>query len=330
MRSVSRRQAKQLTDLARIQMITRGRDLYAFVHADANDVRLVDCGGGLQFACYGVKPDKRLLLEALYVYLILQNGVPVGYTQASSLYRSCEVNFNVFESFRGADTSRIFAATLAMMQHLFGVDAYIINTQQLGEDNEEALKTGAWWFYVKHGFRPLNPEIRRIARPELRAKGRDPAYRTNIKTLKKLAADNLYLFLGRPRKVTISTLATENIGTVISRYVASRFGSDREEGTRRCADDAAELLGLRSRKGWSRNERRAWERWSPLLLVMPGVDRWRSGERHALVEIVRAKGGRRESEFLSRFEAHPRLRAGLVRVAARKVPVGDEFALTPR
>lgn len=309
------REARKLMDLARIQMITRGRDLYAFVHADANDVRLVDAGGGLQFACFGLKPDKRLLLETLYICLILQNGVPVGYTQASSLYRSSEVNFNVFESFRGADTPRMFTATLAMMRHLFGVDTFIINTQQLGEDNEEALKTGAWWFYVRHGFRPMDPDVLRIARPELRAKRRNPGHRTSIKILKELAAGNLYLFLGRPRKVTVSTLATENIGLAISRYVASRFGADRERATRRCADEAAELAGLRAREGWSRDERRAWEQWSPLLLVMPGVDGWSNAEKRALVEIVRAKGGQRESEFVSRFDAHPRLRASLARLA---------------
>lgn len=311
------RQARALTDLGRIQMITRGRDLYAFMHTNQNDVRVIDCSDGLQFVCYGLEPDKRLLLETLYIFLILHNGVPVGYTQASNLYRSSEVNFNVFETFRGVDTSRIFTATLAMMRHLFDVDAFIINTQQLGEDNAEALKTGAWWFYVKHGFRPTDPEIKRIAEPELRAKRRDPGHRTDMRTLKKLAADNLYLFLGRPRRVTVSTLDSENIGLAVSRYLARRFGSEREKSMRRCAEEAGALLGVRGRKDWPRDERRAWERWSPLLLLMTGVEGWRSAEKRALVEVVRAKGGRQESEFLSRFEAHPRLRAGLARIAAR-------------
>jgi hypothetical protein len=54
------------------------------------------------------------------------------------------------------------------------------------------------------------------------------------------------------------------------------------------------------------------------LLVIPGVDRWSSAEKRALADIVRAKGGRRESEFISRFDAHSRLRAGLARVAKNR------------
>ena len=156
-RSVSAREGQRLIDLARVQMITRERDLYAFCHADHNDVRLVGYADGLQFVCYGLQPRRRLLLESLYVFLILKNGVPVGYTQASSLFRSAEVNFNVFHPFRGTETTTTFALTLAMVRHLFGADTIVINPQQLGQGNPEALHTGAFWFYHKHGFRPRDP-----------------------------------------------------------------------------------------------------------------------------------------------------------------------------
>jgi hypothetical protein len=65
-------------------------------------------------------------------------------------------------------------------------------------------------------------------------------------------------------------------------------------------------------------ERQAWSRWSPLLLVLPGVADWSAGEKRALVEVVRAKGGRRESDFVLRFDRHRRLREALRRLAARE------------
>ena len=43
--------------------------------------------------------------------------------------------------------------------------------------------------------------------------------------------------------------------------------------------------------------------------------RWSAGEKRALAEVVRAKGGRRESDFVLRFDRHRRLREALRRLA---------------
>jgi hypothetical protein len=46
------------------------------------------------------------------------------------------------------------------------------------------------------------------------------------------------------------------------------------------------------------------------------VARWSPDERRALVDVIRAKGARRESDFVERFDRHSRLRAA-VRALAR-------------
>jgi hypothetical protein len=48
------------------------------------------------------------------------------------------------------------------------------------------------------------------------------------------------------------------------------------------------------------------------VLCLPGLDRWPAAERAALVAVIRAKGGRRESDFVARFDAHRRLRSALL------------------
>src|SRR5204863_161360 len=89
--------------LAREAMVLRHRDLDAFAHGDPRDVRLYDCGGGLEFAVIGVIPERRLLLEAVYAYLTLQNGVPIGYVLTSGLFGSSEIAYNVFDTWRGGE-----------------------------------------------------------------------------------------------------------------------------------------------------------------------------------------------------------------------------------
>ena len=45
-----------------------------FAYADPYDVRILD-DDGLQFVLYGVTPERRFLLETLYGFLVLKNGV---------------------------------------------------------------------------------------------------------------------------------------------------------------------------------------------------------------------------------------------------------------
>ena len=154
---VEPREAEALIDLARESMVTRARDLYSFKYPDPRDVRMIECGDGLQFACIGLVPERRLMLEAVYAFLMLKNGVPLGYVLVSSLFNSSEIAYNVFESFRGGESGYVYGRVLAAARHVFGAEAFTIDPYQLGHDNAEGLKSGAWWFYYKLGFRPHDP-----------------------------------------------------------------------------------------------------------------------------------------------------------------------------
>jgi hypothetical protein len=316
-RAVSEREGAQLVRLAREAMITRSRDLDAFAHGDPRDVRIVDCGEGLQFACIGVRPARRLLLEAVYGFLTLKNGVPIGYVLASALFGSCEVAYNVFETFRGGEAGYVYGRVLAMLRTLFGADTFTIYPYQLGHENDEGLRSGAFWFYQKLGFRPREPEVLKVLRREEAAVRRDKRHRSDRATLKLLAAENVFWSKGRARQDVIGLFPLGSIGLAITDSLAARFGADRERGLRVSAAQAAELLGVRDWKRLPPGERLAWERWSPLVLILPGIERWSAAERRALAEVVRAKGGRRESEFSRLFDRHRRLRRALVRIAAR-------------
>ena len=312
-RSLSRRQGQEIIDLARAAMVTRSRDLDVFAYGDPNDVRSVDFGQGLQFAVIGFVPERRLLLHAVYGYLTLMNGVPIGYVLSSALYGAADVAYNVFDTYRGAEAAFVFSCVLAMVHHLFGVREFSIDSYQLGYGNAEGLKTGAWWFYYKLGFRPRHPAVRRVLRRELAAMRRDPRHRSTRGTLQQLAAEPLYWRLsGRQQPEP----PLWNLGLQISKQLARRFGAERERGVRVCAREAAGRVGLRSWRGFGRAERLAWERWSPLLAALPSVERWSRAEKRALVAVVRAKGGRRDSDFVRLFDRHVRLRRAVSRLAA--------------
>jgi hypothetical protein len=315
-RTAGEQEADDLIALAREAMVTRSRDLDNFIHADRRDVRVFEYEDGLSFACYGLTPERRLMLESVYGMLTLKNGVPIGYVLASGLFGSSEVMYNVFETFRGGESARIYGRVLSMARVLFGADTFAIDPFQLGHGNPEGQKSGAFWFYYKLGFRPVTSKALALVCEELQRLAANPRERSRPRTLHRLAAEYVFLHASRPRRDVLGQVALGNVGLRISRLLAARAGAERERAVRACARDAAGLLGVRSFSAWSPGECLAWERWSPLLLALGDVERWPAEDRRALIEVVKAKGGRRESDFVRLFDRHRRLRRAVLRLAA--------------
>lgn len=308
----------RIVTLAREAMVLRHRDLDAFANGDPRDVRLFDCGDGLEFAVIGVRSERRLMLEAVYAYMTLKNGVPIGYVLTSGLFQSSEIAYNAFDTWRSGEAGLVYGRVIGVTRQLYGSDTFTIYPYQLGgEGNTEGLQSGAWWFYQKIGFRARNPDVLALMARELAAMRKSRAYRTPISTLRRLAAHNVYWSPGHPRDDVIGLFAIGNVGLAVTDYLARRFGADRERGERVCAEEAAELCGVKGWQKWNGGERLAWQRWSPLMLVLPDVANWPAAERQALGEVARSKGGRRESDYVRRLDAHKRLRAALRELAAR-------------
>jgi hypothetical protein len=198
-----------------------------------------------------------------------------------------------------------------MTRALFGTDTFTIFPYQLGDGNDEAIESGAWWFYEKLGFAPRARVARVLMQRELALMERRPGHRSSAATLRRLATHNLYWSLGPARRDVIGELPLPNAGIAATQLIARRFKGDRTRAAELCEREAAALLGVRSFTGWSADERHAWRRWAPLVTLLPGIQRWNGAEHAATANIIRAKGGLREDAFVHAFDAHPKLGAAL-------------------
>ncbi|MBK7584981.1 MAG: hypothetical protein IPI67_32925 [Myxococcales bacterium] len=319
LRSVRRlepRDGRRAIELARTSLITRGRDLDGIMYASPDDVRLIDTGDGFVMTCMGLLPRHRALVETLYVFLLIKNGVPVGYFQAALLFGSAEVNYHVFPTFRGAETAEHYVRALGVVGRLFGAQSFSIHPYQLGHENPDALAAGAFWFYQKLGFQPDDAGASKLLRSELRKIAKNPKHRSSRSVLRRLASGYLFHHLAEPRNDVAGKLPLARFSLVVSRHLGQRFGSDRERGLRVCAEEFGELTGVVLGQ-LTPDERVAWERWAPLALALPGVTSWSKAELRALGAVVRAKGATNEQDFARRLDRHRRLRAALVAVAGR-------------
>jgi hypothetical protein len=160
--------------------------------------------------------------------------------------------------------------------------------------------------------------VRRVVRQELAQMRKQRGHRSSVPALTKMASENLFLHLGKARKDVLGIVSLGDIGLRVARNLAGRFGSDHERAARVYFREAARALALGSARRLSREEAMAWERWSPLIMSLEGLDRWRQADKQALVRVVLAKGGRRESAFVKLFDAHRPLRRAILKLAVEE------------
>jgi hypothetical protein len=171
---------------------TRYRELYGFQHPDEDYVYHADLGRGVDLYFFGVPRERRLPLRAYHCGMFFKNGVPMGYVETLSLFERCEVGFNLYYTFREGETAWLYARILNLLHQQLGVTCFSIDRYQLGHENEEAIASGAFWFYYKLGFRPVARALARLAEDEAVKAAARPGYRTPPAMLRRLATEPLF------------------------------------------------------------------------------------------------------------------------------------------
>lgn len=186
-RKLSAREAGRVLDIILDTSAMRYRELYGFTHPDRAHVLRADAGRGLEIYWFGVPPEWRLPLRAYHAGMFFKNGVPAGYIEVLSIFERAEVGFNLYYTFREGESAWIYARLLRLCRQLLGATCFLVDPYQIGLENDEALDSGAFWFYRKLGFRSVNPEAMRLIQREEDRMRRDPGYRSSRQTLRKLA-----------------------------------------------------------------------------------------------------------------------------------------------
>ena len=269
---LSRKQGEEIMDLIREVMLVRYRELYGTTLGDPRSVVRSDVGRGVSIYLWNLPPDRRLPLRAYVAGLTLKNGVPINYIEAIGLCEWMEVGFNTFYTFRGGEAGWIYAQVLRCLCHLMGTACVSVYPYQLGHENEEAIESGAFWFYRKLGFRPGRADLQRLAESEEQKIAADSKYRTPARTLKRLAAGHVFYELPGSEVGAWDRFSTRNIGLRVNRRMARDFGGDASlmrEHARRALE---RMLGV-STSSWTPLEKAAFENFALVLARFAGIAR---------------------------------------------------------
>ena len=295
-----RKRASQVIDCARAALAARCREVNAMTYPNRDEVWWCDLDCGVGLAVIGIAPRHRLALETNTGYVLFASGVPIGYGGVTPLFRQANTGINVFDPFRGSEAAFLWVETLRAFHTLYGSERFVINAYQFGAGNVEAIRSGAFWFYYRLGFRPASSAVRALAAREAKRIAANRSYRSAATTLRALASGDLHLDLTRfDADDHFEESLLPRAGARAARQLAAAATS-RPAAQRKVATALAEALGVSDYGRWSRDERRGFEFLAPIFTNLPDARAWTASDREALVSLLRAKGLPQERAFALR------------------------------
>lgn len=315
---LSRARGRKFIDMLREATTVRYRELYGITHGDPTSVLRADVGRGVEVFLWGLPPERRLPLRAYHAGFTLKNGVPINYIEGISLFERVEVGFNMFYTYRDGESAWIYARVLRVLSEVTGATCISIDPYQLGHNNDEAIESGAFWFYRKLGFRPTVPELAGLTEREESKIAALPGYRTPARVLRKLATGNAVFEMPGPTPSGYwDGFHIRNIGFAVQRRMSSRFRGDAERLRAHSTKSVSRVLGIDS-SDWTGGLIEAFADLALVFGLITDLGRWTREQKDHLIAIIQAKAGADEAQYLRLMQQHVELREAVRKLGSSK------------
>ncbi|MBP6174541.1 MAG: hypothetical protein KA251_12045 [Saprospiraceae bacterium] len=230
-RKLSVSEKQEILKSSRIKLALLQRETEPVSYMDMRSIRYFSLERGTAIALFTMKTEKQLYPESYIGYTLYKNGYPAAYGGAWIFGKHALIGVNIFEWFRGGESAFFFNQLLRVYHQVFDINHFEVEPYQYGKDNPEGIESGAFWFYYRMGFRPVQRPLYRLAEREADKIKADRAYRTKPQTLKQFTQCNVRLSL-RKEKV----ISGNNFKTRITTMIHIDFGGDRRKAEIECVN----------------------------------------------------------------------------------------------
>ncbi len=158
-------------------------------------MRIFNLERGLTIAIYAMEGRHQLPLETYFGFTFIKNGIPVSYGGIWAFARMAKLGLNIFAPFRGGESGYILTQLIRVCKQFLGATYFEIEPYQFGLENPDGIQSGAFWFYYKFGFKPVDKKLNLLAEKEKRKIKANSKYRSSEKTLIQFTTSNVGLNL---------------------------------------------------------------------------------------------------------------------------------------
>lgn len=192
---LTRDEAEHIIDCSRKILVRHLREIDPISFTAPEFVTYYHLERGISIALMGMVPDRRHPIDSYMGYTVFKNGLPVAYAGSWILFDSARIGLNVFPSFRGGESQYIFQQVLHLHSKVYRLKRFSVDPYQIGKENSDGIRSGAFWLYYYAGFRPILKKTHELADAEALKIKSDLQYRSPVPILKKLAVGRLQIIL---------------------------------------------------------------------------------------------------------------------------------------
>ena len=191
-------------------------------------LRLYNLERGLSLAVYSMIPERQLPLETYFGFTFLKNGIPVSYGGIWTFGAMAKIGLHIFHPFRGGESGYLLCQLMRVFIQDFGITYFEIEPSQYGLDNPDGIKSGAFWFYYKFGFKPVDHDLKVLAENEFHKIKTRKNYRSSEQTLLRFTESDIGIYLSKKIPVNVIEITTK-IFTVIHKSWQNNYSMAKEE-----------------------------------------------------------------------------------------------------
>ena len=288
-KKLSDQEKNTIIEKARVALFLLNRETEPVVYCNADGILFYELEHGLSIALFSILSERRLPLESYIGFMMFKNGYPMAYGGGWLFGNRSLIGVNIFESFRGGESAFVFCQLLRSYKQSFGANYFEVEPYQFGKNNPEGLKSGAFWFYYRFGFRPIDAELKKLALQEEEKIQNTKGYRTSIETLKRFTDSNLAVNFNKEELPVNPSVISE----YISDQIKLRFNGDRALAEKYCLTILKNNLGIEISKA-TKLERNGINKLSFFIGFCIQTNSLTPKEKNNLKQFVLEKG---KSEF---------------------------------
>lgn len=240
-KKLSASEKNDIIEKSRIALFLLNRETDPITYCNADGLVFYELEHGLSIALFSMLPERRLPLESYIGFMMFKNGYPMAYGGAWLFSNRSLLGINIFEAFRGGESAFVFAQLVRTYKNAFDANYFEVEPYQFGKDNPEGIQSGAFWFYYRFGFRPVNKDLNEVATAEAEKIKNTKGYRTGSDILKQFTKSNIWVNFKDDEK----PINPSNISKFISAKIVSDFNGDRTAAEKYCTKKLQNDLNLK-------------------------------------------------------------------------------------
>lgn len=306
-RGLSAEEKIQLLNTARTALALHNRETDPVTFGDNSTVKYFDMGNGISIALYSMLPQNRFSIESYIGYMAFVNSVPAAYGGGWLLGHRCKIGISIFPALRGGNSTLLFAAILRLYHRYYNASRFVVKPYQFGKNNRDGLRSGAFWFYYKLGFRPADPLLQQLAEEESGKKGSVKNYKVPLTTLKKFTVSNLELLLDRR---SFPHYDAGLISKAVTKNIILNFTADRRQAVQSGIQQLKKMAGTSGQKLTAGQFKILTKQaiWMSLLFwdnkKMKG---WTKPDRQQFIRLLLSKYAADERDYIICLQQHKKM-----------------------